>query len=256
MEAIRPGGGDTGKPLNTQKRLVLMESEAELRGRRMLDCGCGTGQYVLALLAAGADVWGIEYEEAKVAEFKSRNPEVAQRVSVGDIQSIAFDDNSFDIVLANEVLEHVPDDRQGLREMYRVLKDGGQLFVFSPNRLYPFEIHGVYTRSSDRFVPIHTPFIPYIPVALGSRYLRYWARNYWPWQLRALIREAGFAINDVGYVWQTFENISGRQPRLLSWLKPALRQVTHVGEKVPGLRAVGAVSQFISAIKPGGSGKI
>jgi SAM-dependent methyltransferase len=250
MDEIKPGGGDTGKPLNIQKRLSLMQARDDLRGQLMLDCGCGTGQYVMALLAAGADAWGIEFEEDKVARFKADNPQQAHRVIVGDVQSLAFEDARFDIVLANEVLEHVPDDALGLREMYRVLKPGGRLFVFSPNRLYPFEIHGVYIKKTDRLVPIHTPLVPYIPVRLGGRYFRYWARNYWPWELRALVAATGFQINQTDFIWQTFENISGRQPRLLTRLKPALQGVSRVGEQLPGFRAFGAVSQFIAASKP------
>jgi hypothetical protein len=97
---------------------------------------------------------------------------------------------------------------------------------------------------------MHTPFIPYIPLPIGRRYLRYWARNYWPWELRKLINEAGFVSITNHYVWQTFENISGRQPRLLSRLKPALRSMSYQGENLPGIKAIGAVSQFVSALKP------
>lgn len=251
MQDIRPGGGDTGKPLNTQKRLVLMHAHAELRQKRMLDCGCGTGLYVLALLADGVDAWGIEYDEAKVSEFRRLHPDKAERVMVGDVQGIAFEDESFHVALANEVLEHVPDDALGLREMRRVLRPGGTLFVFSPNRLYPFETHGVYPGDSDRLLPISTPFVPYVPIQLGKRFWRYWARNYWPSELRALVAGAGFDIVHAGYVWQTFENISGQQPRLLTRVKPILRRAAAVGERVAGLRAVGAVSQFIVAVKPG-----
>jgi ubiquinone/menaquinone biosynthesis C-methylase UbiE len=252
MENIKPGGGDTGKPLNVQKRLSLMQAQGDLQGQLILDCGCGAGQYVMALLALGADTWGIEHDENKVAAFRVSNPQEAHRILNGDIQSLPFEDGRFDVVLANEVLEHIPNDRRGLREMYRIMRPGGRLFLFSPNRLYPFETHGVYTIRSDRNVPMHTPFIPYIPLPIGRRYLRYWARNYWPWELRKLISEAGFVDLTSHYVWQTFENISGRQPRLLSRLKPALRTISHQGEKLPGLNAIGAVSQFVSALKPAG----
>jgi SAM-dependent methyltransferase len=67
----------------------------------------------------------------------------------------------------NEVLEHVPDDRQALKEVHRILKPSGILFVFSPNRLFPFESHCVRLRRSDRRVPLWVPFIPYIPLRFG-----------------------------------------------------------------------------------------
>ncbi len=250
MQDIKPGGGDTGRPLNVQKRLARMQAHDELRGRRILDCGCGAGHYVLAFLAAGGDALGIEYEADKVADFRQAHPDKAARVMVGDVQHIAFESESFDVALANEVLEHVPDDARGLREIYRILKPGGRLFVFSPNRLYPFETHGVYMGDSERKLPIATPFVPYIPVPVGERFLRYWARNYWPRELQVLIAAQGFTIAHTDFVWQTFENISGKQPRLLGRVKPLLRRAATVGERVPGLRAVGGVSQFIVAVKP------
>ena len=89
--------------------------------------------------------------------------------------------------------------------------------------------------------------MPYVPERAGL--FRYWARNYWPSQLRELVYAAGFDIFRTDFVWQTFENISGKQPRLLGRLKPALRQVSAVGQQVPGIRMVGAVSQFVAAIK-------
>jgi ubiquinone/menaquinone biosynthesis C-methylase UbiE len=248
MKTIVPAGGSTGAPLNLQQRLALMNSCRSLSGLSALDCGCGQGQYVLGMLADGADAYGIEYIGANVVQFAAQHPEHAHRVSQGDVEHLPYPDESFDVALLNEVLEHVPDDAAGLRQVWRVLRPGGMLFVFSPNRLYPFETHGVNLRRGGRRVPLYTPFVPYVPERSGL--FTYWARNYWPGQLRDLIHAAGFDIVHTDFVWQTFENISGKQPRLLSQLKPALRQAAAVGQRLPGVRMVGAVSQFVAAIKP------
>lgn len=65
---IRPAGGDTATPLNLQKRIRAIEQQVgPVTGRRLLDCGCGSGDYVRALTDLGADAWGIEHSEDKVA---------------------------------------------------------------------------------------------------------------------------------------------------------------------------------------------
>ncbi len=243
---IQAAGGDTGTPLNLQKRLDWIRAVAgPLDGKSVIDCGCGAGEYVRALTALGADAWGIEYSPQKIGEAHSRGALPDERVAVGDIESMQFADARFDIALLNEVLEHVPHDDRGLREVHRVLKPGAVAVIFSPNRLYPFETHGVSLRSGAK-VPHYTPFVPYVPVRFGL--FRYWARNYWPWELRARVRAAGFSIERRAYVWQTFENISGQQPRAIGALRPLLRAISRGLEATPGLRAFG-VSQLIAARK-------
>jgi len=245
---IQVAGGDTATPLNLQKRLDWISSVAgPLRGKRVIDCGCGAGEYVRALANLGADAWGIEYNAEKIDEANRVGGLEAGRVAVGDIESLHFDDASFDVALVNEVLEHVPNDARGMREVHRILKPGGVVVVFSPNRLYPFETHGVSLRSGAK-VPHYTPFVPYVPIRFGV--FEYWARNYWPWELRALVRDADFTVERWGYIWQTFENISGHQPALIRVLRPLLRAAASALESIPGLRAFG-VSQLIVARKRG-----
>jgi SAM-dependent methyltransferase len=244
---IQAAGGDTATPLNLQKRLDWISAVAgPLRGKSAIDCGCGAGEYVRALANLGADAWGIEYSAEKIGKAVRLGGLPEGRVAVGDIEAIEFADDRFDVALVNEVLEHVPRDDRGIREVHRILKPGGVALIFSPNRLYPFETHGVSLRSGAK-VPHYTPFVPYVPVRLGL--FRYWARNYWPWELRALVRAGGFSIERCAYVWQTFENISGHQPRLIAALRPLLRAIARALEATPGLRAFG-VSQLIVARKP------
>ena len=221
---------------------------APLVKRRVLDCGCGAGEYVRALLALGADVCGVEFDAAKVAAGQAHGGELAARVRVGDLEALAFPDASFDVALFNEVLEHIPDDLLALREAWRVLRPEGRLVVLSPTRLYPFETHGVFWRGTSRRVSHAVPGIPWIPLWIGRRCFDYWARNYWPWELRALVERAGFRVIETGALWQTFENISGHQPRWLAALRPLLRLVCGVCERIPGLRAFG-VSQLIVAVR-------
>jgi ubiquinone/menaquinone biosynthesis C-methylase UbiE len=245
---IRPSGGDTGTPVNLEKRLALIQKYVQVQDKKIIDCGCGTGQYVLGLLNCSADAYGVEYEGEKVCQFKKDHPQFAERVSQGDIEQVDFENGSFNLALLNEVLEHVPNEMKALQEIHRILKPNGKVIVFSPNRFYPFEIHSVRLKNSDVKLPIYFPFIPYIPLNLGHRMFDYVARNYWPGQLRQLIKKAGFRIVHVDYVWQTLENISGTQPGIVAPFRLILRKIFAIMEKIPVIRIFG-VSQVIIAQK-------
>lgn len=245
---IQIGGADTGAARNLTKRLGIIHKHLDVRGKRTLDCGCGAGQYVLALLERGADAYGIEYNPEKVAQFHRDRPEHAGRVVGGNIERMVLPSESFDFALMNEVLEHVPNESAALQEVRRVLKPNGLLMVFSPNRLYPFETHSVRLKRRSTRLPLYIPFIPYVPLAVGNHLFDYLARNYWPRQLRRQIRACGYQILNSGYVWQTFENISGEQPKLLAGVAPVMRAMFNVLERIPGIKAFG-VSQVILAQK-------
>jgi SAM-dependent methyltransferase len=241
---IRIAGGDTASPLALVKRLRVIERHLSPARRRFLDCGCGAGEYVATLVERlGVDAHGIEYEAEKVGLAHSK-PQLRERVVQGDLQSIELPSASWDYAMLNEVLEHVPDERKALAEVFRVLKPGGLLFVFSPNRWFPFETHGVFLRRSGRRVPHWIPFIPYLPLSIGGRFLHYWARNYWQGQLAELVQASGFKVIERSFVWLTFEGISRHQPALLRLTKPFLRRVSNCFERLPLVRRFG-VSQVL-----------
>jgi len=138
---ISPSGGDTDKPRNLNKRLKIILQYVSTKNN-ILDAGCGSGGYVAALCSLGADAYGVEFDRQKLLTAPIPIVKNTIRLLCGDIQRLPFYPGTFDVVLLNEVLEHVPNDDIALQEAYRVLRDGGTLIVFSPNRLFPFETHG------------------------------------------------------------------------------------------------------------------
>ena len=245
---IKPAGKDTGAPLNVARRIALIARHMDLKGKEILDCGCGGGEYVKALLEYSSHVHGVEYSEEKVKTFKVSFGDSVD-VNTGSIEELKFADNTFDLVLLNEVIEHVTDEERALKEILRVLKPDGMLAVFAPNRLYPFETHGVVIKKTGKVVPHFVPFIPYVPLALGNRIFIYGARNYSPWRLKRIVAKAGFIVIGQTYIWQTFENISGISPAILVRMSGILRKISFFLERVPLARMFG-VSQVIIAKKP------
>lgn len=241
-------GSGTAKPMTVAKRLKIIK-EYTKPGGRFLDCGCGGGEYVLEILRElKLDAHGLEFDAAKVQQV-SEHPVLKDRVSQGDLEAIALPDNGWDYALLNEVLEHVPNDQKALEEIWRVLKPNGLLFIFSPNRWYPFETHGVILKKTDRLLPFWIPLIPYIPLEVGNLFFKYWARNYWQGELRGMVKKAGFQLVDCGYLWQTFEDISGSQPAIIRNAKPAFRAVSNFLEDLPFIKRFG-VSQVLICKKP------
>ena len=241
-------GGDTAKPRNLRKRVALIVNH--YRGNKhtkFLDCGCGGGDYVSALSKHGWNAFGIDFLEQKIQQAR-KNGFGPKQIFQGDLQKLSFEAHSFDVLLFNEVLEHILNDGLALHEAFRVLKNGGHLFVFSPNRLYPFESHGVYLKGTQRKLPVWIPFLPWIPLFIGNRFFHYWARNYWPRELQSMVKDSGFHLIKTFIVWQTFEGISGDASFQLRTFRPLLRLISGILERIPGLNRFG-VSQFIHAMK-------
>ncbi len=144
---------------------MIREAAPHLEDARVLDDGSGIGTYVERLRPLAREVWGLDFESERVREAASRlGPD---RLLVGAGEALPFADATFDLVVSNEVIEHVADDRRACAEMIRVLRPGGRAVVFCPNRWYPVEQHGVYWRGSYRFGNI--PLVNYLPDPLRDR---------------------------------------------------------------------------------------
>jgi SAM-dependent methyltransferase len=114
-------------------------------GERVLDMGCGAGRHAFELYRRGAHVVAFDRDEKELAsvatmfgamELEGEPPAGASaRTVTGDALSLPFPDDSFDKIVAAEVLEHIPDDMTAMAELLRVLKPGGRLAVTVPSWL-------------------------------------------------------------------------------------------------------------------------
>lgn len=235
-------GASTAVPSNVAYRLGKLERRGIVEGQ-WLDCGCADGGYAIGLAERGAaHVTGVDVLPERLEEARRRasgRPRLSFHVA--ESEHLPFADESFDGVLLNEVLEHVAGESKTLAEIHRVLRPGGHLALFSPNRWFPFEGHGLVVRGRSFGFPV--PWIPWLPEYLTGRYLL--ARNYWPGQLQRLVVEAGFAIEDQRSVFPVLE--------VYPWLPgPAIRAFRRLVpylERIAFVRRLG-VSTYILARRP------
>lgn len=112
-----------------RRRVLLSVLERNLPGEALdvLDAGCGGGATMESLRRYGR-VRGMEYAPEAVAY----NQEQGRDVVEGSIEAMPFGEESFDLTLALDVIEHVPDDWQALTELHRVLRPGGSVLVTVP----------------------------------------------------------------------------------------------------------------------------
>lgn len=163
---------------------ALLDEIVGLADRRVLDVGSGWGELVLAALQRGADGVGIEpdREEVRISELLLASFGYPPRVTSGKGEALPWDDGSFDLVTCQQVLEHVENVEAVVRELVRVTRPGGKIFVSTPNYLFPYEGH------------YRMKWIPFTPKWLGSRIL----------QLRG--KDPTFLVEHVNYV--TYRKLS------------------------------------------------
>ena len=133
--------------LKLRRRFLLKRVSS---GDRALDLGCGEGTFTSVLADAGAIAIGVEVADAALARARAAHPGLDFRPAPID-GPLPFDDQTFDLVWASEVIEHVADTERWIVEVRRVLAPGGRLLVTTPNHgRAPLLIHGI-ERYSEPF---------------------------------------------------------------------------------------------------------
>ncbi len=128
----------------------------------VLDIGCGYGHTALALAQQCEYVVGIEpcAEPAHTAQ----QLQLEQQVRNAEFHHATLEgfttDRQFDLIILDNVLEHLPDQPGALRRIAKLLAPGGVLYLLVPNKYWPMEVH------------YHLPFLGWLPVDLANLYLK------------------------------------------------------------------------------------
>jgi SAM-dependent methyltransferase len=144
---------------------------------RVLDCGCGNGISVDVLCDAGFDAWGNDLSALRKWQWRGRRRR--DRLAVASALALPFPDGYFDVVISSGVIEHIGVEetatpryavgplanRDGLRreffrELTRVLRPGGVLFIDCPNGRFPIDFWHSDAPGHPRF---HSPREPFLP---------------------------------------------------------------------------------------------
>jgi len=170
----------------------------------LLDLGCGNGAQTQLFTtdvrrAVGVDITTIRLTEqpASTGSFD---------FILGDAGKLPIRSGSLDRAISFEVLEHVPDDLRAAREVFRVLKPGGQ-FIFSvPNKWWILESHGAAIPGLNWIPWNRIPFFSWLPTQIHERFAK--ARIYTMKRALTLARNAGFQLCEWGYITAPLDVLS------------------------------------------------
>lgn len=152
----------------------------------VLDVGCGYGHTAAELARICRSVTGIEPSEP-LAKEAVRLAASVPRLTIRQASVYELEPSpEFDVVVLDNVFEHLPDSPRALAILSGCLRPGGVMYLLLPNKLWPIEAH------------YHLPFLSYLPLSWANRYLRWTGRgtdytdaSYAPtyWRLCRLLRE-------------------------------------------------------------------
>ena len=217
-----------------ERRFNMVLQHVDPTDMRVLDIGCGVGMYLKAFQRHTDKVFGIEVEGERAIKALDVTPNII--LAVGE--TMPFADNSFDIVFLHEVIEHVDDDYLTIRDSYRIVAPGGHIVIFAPNRLYPFETHGIYWRGQYKFGNI--PLVGYLPDFLRNK-VAYHVRAYRARDIRKLFEGLNVEFVEFTQVYPGFDKLMTQH----AGLSTLLRKMFYGLEKTP-LKVIG-LSHFVIA---------
>lgn len=169
------------------KQILTVITEAGLpSSARILDVGTGSGHIARFLMESTAHPESV----SSIDVADERETDGFDFTLVTDT-TIPFDSETFDVVISNHVIEHVPGKREQvshLAEIARVLKPGGLLYIATPNKWFPWESH------------FQLPLLSYFPQPVASLLLRILRKASFydcvplsPRELKRLLQDSGFS---------------------------------------------------------------
>ncbi len=204
-----------------ERRLALIKEFGEEKTQGfILENGVGVGEYLKRLSPDAKLAVGLDVDFDRVRETKQKK--LNSVLGVGE--ELSFPDNTFDLVISNEVIEHVMDDGQAIKEILRVLKPEGRLILFCPNRWYPFETHGIYWKGKYKFG--NKPLVNYLPDYFRNKLAPH-VRAYRKKELRSLFSHLNVQIIHQTIIYGAYDNIEAKIP----WLGKILKKVLYFLEK-------------------------
>ncbi|MFE7798109.1 class I SAM-dependent methyltransferase [Nocardia sp. NPDC057440] len=102
-------------------------------GKTVLEAGSGEGYGANMIADVATKVIGLDYDSSAVAHVRARYPRV--EMLQGNLAALPLDDDAVDVVVNFQVIEHLWDQGQFIRECLRVLRPGGELLISTPNRI-------------------------------------------------------------------------------------------------------------------------
>jgi SAM-dependent methyltransferase len=217
-----------------ERRLqMILEAADKLLEGSTLENGCGVGTYVEHLAPHAKFIVGMEYEINRVQEaYRVGLSHANAAILCASGEELPFPGETFSMILSHEVLEHVHDDRIAVREMVRVLQTGGRILIFTPNRGYPFETHGIYWRGQYVFGNI--PLVNYLPRRLRDLLAPH-VRIYGRQDLERLFDGLPVSYAKRTIIFGGYDNIIARWPIVGKMLRAILQWMEHTPLQVFGL---------------------
>lgn len=212
-----------------QRRLdMIVRAAGERIKGSILENGCGVGMYVEHLALFGGEVIGLEYDFERALEAHAGSPHIVNAAG----EWLPLPPSIFDLVLSHEVIEHVQDDRLAICEMVRVLRPGGRIALFCPNRGYPFETHGIYWNGKYYFG--NKLFVNYLPRSLRDRLAPH-VRVYSDKDLQKLFEGLPVKFVERTIIFGAYDNIIARFGQLGKTLRSLLQFLEGTPLKIFGL---------------------
>ncbi len=212
-----------GKPVDfgqeiVKRRARLTNTLISLQNKIVLDFGCGNGAQTCEFINSGCKILAadvIRVHLNKLAEYlRSQNLSTILPVQY-DGAHLPIANESIDVVLSYDVLEHVQDESAALREIRRVLKPGGEIILSVPNKGWVFETHGAR-------LPVlpwnRVPFFSWLPRIIHRRFAK--ARIYRKKDIVRLLRDHSFEILRADHVTAPMDVV--KNPRLKKILRGTL----------------------------------
>jgi demethylmenaquinone methyltransferase / 2-methoxy-6-polyprenyl-1,4-benzoquinol methylase len=187
--------------------VLVREQLGNVEGLRVLEVACGRGGFVNELARKGAQVTGCDFSHAAVRVGQERLRTLGNGSSAafiqGDAQALPFADESFDLVVSCETIEHVPDVKKAMREIWRVARPGAKFFLTTPNYSNLMGLYDLYARVRHPGRKDEQPF----------------DRRQWFPQIRKYVRDAGWKILRSDGTVHQLPIVPGRNPIGLPFLE-------------------------------------
>ena len=193
---------------------IIKNSKSKTQTPKILDVGCGTGANLEMLANFGA-AEGVDVSDEALKFCRTKN----LKTHKGLAENMPFENESFDLVTALDVVEHLDDDVAGLKEMRRVLRKGGRALIFVPAFMF---LWGVQDDVSNHRI------------------------RYTKKQIIARLKKSGFEIERATYANITFfaPILAGRTLMKLTGIKPESENNVNISALNPLLGKLFGAERF------------